>query len=829
MTSSEKDLSLERVQRSLIGLAVFWTIALVALGSLDTWQTYKGVVDDARSSANESVRKDMVYRRWAAMHGGVYVPVTPQTPPNPYLADIPERDISTPSGKKLTLLNPAYMTRQVHELGNKDFGSKGHITSLKPLRAENAPDSWETRVLQSFEAGAEESSAFETSGSETYFRFMRPLVTDAGCLKCHEKQGYKVGDIRGGISVSIPWEPYREVLQTEILIHFAQYGAIWLFGMWGLRVGRTRLQQYLSETKKAQDASYRSETALRESEERYRTAFNTSTDAININRLSDGLYVDVNDGFSRLTGWTRDQVLGKTSQEIGIWHNPADRQRLVAALQNSGICKNLEATFLRKDGSSVQALMSANLMTLNGEQCILSVTRDISDRIEAESEIQSLAFSDPLTGLPNRRLLMDRLHQAITTSARHQRRGALLLIDIDDFKTLNDTRGHDKGDLLLQEVAARLSNSVRDGDTVARLSSDDFVVLMEDVRKDPKEIATQAKVVGEKILSVLHQPYQLGDYEHHGSVSIGVTLFGGMNETNLEPLKRAELAMYQAKGAGRNTLRFFDPEMQESITNRVALERDLREALETHQFLLFYQAQVSGEGRIDGVEALVRWRNPKKGMVSPAGFIPFAEETGIILPLGAWVLESACKQLVLWADRAELSHLTIAVNVSALQFRQADFVEQVFDVLDRTGANAHRLKLELTESLLVADVEGTIAKMNALKGRGIGFSLDDFGTGYSSLSYLKRLPLDQLKIDQGFVRDILDDSNDAAIAAMVVALAKAMGLGVIAEGVETVAQKDALAGLGCHSFQGYLFSRPLPVEEFEKLALNNRGQAAVGT
>jgi diguanylate cyclase (GGDEF)-like protein/PAS domain S-box-containing protein len=815
--STDQDLSIEKLKRSLFGLTLSWSVTLLTLGGIDFWRTYKGVVDDAKSSANESVRKDLLYRRWAAHHGGVYVPVSPQTPPNPYLADVPERDITTPSGKKLTLINPSYMTRQVHELAAQESGSRGHITSLKPLRPENAPDAWESQALQSFEAGAKESSSFEQSGAETYFRFMRPLVMDSECLHCHEGQGYKLGDIRGGISVAVPWEPYRKVLQNEFLIHIVQYGAIWLFGMWGLRVGRKRLQHYLAATQQAQEFSRQSADALREGEERYRKAFNTSTDAININRLSDGLYIDVNEGFLRLTGWERGEVLGKTSLEIAIWHNPLDRKRLVAALQNAGVCENLEATFRTKDGRLVQALMSANLMQLHGEQCILSVTRDISDRIQAKNEIQSLAFSDPLTGLSNRRLLLDRLHQAIATSARQQRMGAVLLIDIDDFKSLNDTRGHDKGDLLLKEVARRLSACVRDGDTVARLSSDDFVVLMEGLSKSPKEIATQAKVVGEKILNVLHQPYQLGDYEHHGSASIGVTVFGEVSDSNLELLKRAELAMYQAKAAGRNALRFFDPEMQASITNRVALEHDLREALDAHQFTLYYQAQVNSDGAVHGAEALLRWINPKRGMVSPAEFIPFAEETGIILPLGAWVMESACKQLALWASSPEMAHWTIAVNVSALQFKQNDFVERVFDVLDRTGADASRLKLELTESLLVTDVEGIIAKMNALKGRGIGFSLDDFGTGYSSLSYLKRLPLDQLKIDQGFVRDILVDPNDAAIAEMVVALAKTMGLRVIAEGVETAAQKDALLGLGCHAFQGYLFSKPVPVEEFEKL------------
>ena len=447
---------------------------------------------------------------------------------------------------------------------------------------------------------------------------------------------------------------------------------------------------------------------------------------------------------------------------------------------------------------------------------------DITERKQAESQIQTLAFSDPLTGLPNRRLLLDRLKQALAVSVRKQRQGALVFVDLDDFKSLNETRGHDQGDVFLQEVARRLSTCIRQGDTLARLGGDEFVVLLEDLSKNPLEAATQAEGVSEKILAALSQPCQFGEYQHHGTSSIGIALFGDQQEGGVEPLKRAELAMYQAKAAGRNTMRFFDSKMQSVVSDRVAMVASLREAISQNQFLLHYQAQVTGERKLIGVEALVRWVDPRRGVVAPSEFIPLAEETGLILPLGIWVLETACKQLALWATRPEMAHLSIAVNVSARQFHQNDFVTQVMDTLERTGARADRLKLELTESLLVTNIEAVIDKMNALKGTGVGFSIDDFGIGYSSLSYLKRLPLDQLKIDQGFVRDILIDPNDAAIAKMVIVLADSLGLQVIAEGVETEAQRDFLAGLGCHSYQGYLFSRPLPIDDFEALGIVNK-------
>jgi diguanylate cyclase (GGDEF)-like protein len=447
---------------------------------------------------------------------------------------------------------------------------------------------------------------------------------------------------------------------------------------------------------------------------------------------------------------------------------------------------------------------------------MVTVVRDITARKIAEVEIERLAFYDPLTQLPNRRLLLDRLQHALASSARSGRNGALLFIDLDNFKTLNDTLGHDKGDLLLQQVAQRLATCVREGDTVARLGGDEFVVMLEGLSENPEEAATHAEIVGEKIIAALNQPYLLAGHEHRSTPSIGVTLFGGHQNAIDELLKQADLAMYQSKAAGRNAMRFFDSKMQAMVTDRAALEADLREALRQQQLILYYQAQVVGDGHLTGAEVLVRWQHPQRGIVLPAEFISLAEETGLILPLGNWVLETACAQLAKWAARPNTAHLSLAVNISANQLQQFDFVDQVLAILGSTGANPQKLKLELTESLLVSNAEITIAKMVALKAKGVGFSLDDFGTGYSSLFYLKRLPLDQLKIDKGFVRDILIDINDAAIAKMVVALAESMGLTVIAEGVETEAQRDYLARLGCHAYQGYLFGRPVPLDEFEE-------------
>jgi diguanylate cyclase (GGDEF)-like protein/PAS domain S-box-containing protein len=680
------------------------------------------------------------------------------------------------------------------------------------------------------------------------------------------------------------------------------------------------------------------EDALRISEDRYRKSFETSLDAININRLSDGVYVDVNQAFLDILGFERDEVLGKTSHELNIWANLLDRERLIDCLQRDSLCRNLEASFRCKSGEIKWGLMSASLIEFNGAQHIISITRDISERKKAEEEqriaaitfeshegmtvtdadnniirvnptftkitgysseevigrnpsvlssgrqssefyasmwesinasgvwegeiwdrrkngeiypaqltvtavknetgmvtnyvgtfsdssksqaaadeIKHLAFYDFLTGLPNKRLLIDRLQQALSASVRSGKSGALLFIDLDDFKTLNDTLGHDIGDLLLQQVAARLALCVREGDSVARFGGDEFVVMLEGVGIQALEAAAQVELVGEKILKMLNQLYQIGSHVVRSTPSIGVTLFFDHKGSIDELFKQADIAMYQAKKAGRNNLRFFDPQMQNTLNARAALEGELRNALSNQQFHLYYQVQVDSRRTPLGAEALIRWLHPERGLISPAEFIPLAEESGLIVPIGKWVMETACIQLKKWEQNELTQNLVLAVNVSAKQFRQSDFVNLVESMLQRFEINPMRLKLELTESMLLDSLDEIIVTMNCLKELGVQFSLDDFGTGYSSLQYLKRLPLDQLKIDQSFVRDIVLDSSDRAIVRTIIAMARGLNLDIIAEGVETEEQRQYLMNKGCTNYQGYLFSKPLPIEQFEAL------------
>jgi diguanylate cyclase (GGDEF)-like protein/PAS domain S-box-containing protein len=447
---------------------------------------------------------------------------------------------------------------------------------------------------------------------------------------------------------------------------------------------------------------------------------------------------------------------------------------------------------------------------------------DITERKLAEDKINELAFYDPLTGLPNRTRLQERLREVMASSVKNGSHAALLLIDLDYFKTINDTLGHDMGDALLMQVARRLVSCIGTGDSVSRLGGDEFVVLLAGLGNDKPAAMAQVERTSQLILSALDHPYQLNGVAHRSTASVGVTLSSGHLVSTDVLMKQADLAMYKAKAEGRNAVCFFDPAMEAAVMARAVLERDLREAIEQQQFVLYYQAQIAEGDQLSGAEVLVRWLHPQRGIVSPLEFIPLAEDTGLILPLGTWVMETACRQLARWANEPLMETLTIAVNVSARQFQQSDFVGQVVAVLASTGARPQRLKLELTESLLAANLHQIVEKMRALKELGINFSLDDFGTGFSSLSYLKLLPLDQLKIDQSFVRDVLTDPNDAAIATTIIALARTLGLNVIAEGVETDEQRSFLAGAGCHAYQGYLFSRPLPVADFETFARTTR-------
>lgn len=573
------------------------------------------------------------------------------------------------------------------------------------------------------------------------------------------------------------------------------------------------LQVHQIELEMQNEALRQAQVALEESRDRYVDLYEFAPVGY-LTLDSSGLIAEVNLTGATLLGRERQLLLHSrfvrhvVDVDRDRWH------RFFLAAQKARGRTSLDLTMQRGDGTVFHARVDCAGAGMSAVRVVLS---DITERKQAEDEIHRLAFYDPLTHLPNRRLLQDRLGQALAGSQRSRHYGALLFLDLDNFKTLNDTRGHDAGDQLLIETARRIHASLRAGDTVARLGGDEFLVILEGLSTDIQDAAVQAGEVGGKIREALARPYLLAGREFHCAASLGATLFFGEEESVETLLKHADLAMYKAKSAGRDTLRFFDPAMQVALDERSELEADLRLALEGGQLQLYYQPQVDNGRGLIGAEALLRWDHPQRGLVSPDDFIPLAEETSLILPIGEWVLKTACARIRAWATDPATSGLTLAVNVSAHQLRQPDFVARVKRVLAETNANPYRLKLELTESMVLEDVGDTMAKMQALKALGIGFSLDDFGTGNSSLSYLTRLPLDQLKIDRSFVLNLPDNQNDAIIAQTIITMAKSLGLDVIAEGVETEAQRDFLGRNSCSAYQGYLYSKPLPLAEFARL------------
>jgi diguanylate cyclase (GGDEF)-like protein/PAS domain S-box-containing protein len=522
--------------------------------------------------------------------------------------------------------------------------------------------------------------------------------------------------------------------------------------------------------------------------------------------------VFVNRAFEVRTGYHHTEVLGRSPRLLqGPETQRNELDRIHQAIQHHRSI-SVEIINYTKQGNPFWLEMEIAPVAIQGETVthFVSIQHDITARKAIEGQIEQLAFYDSLTKLPNRRLLMDRLEHAIETARRKRNSGALLFIDLDNFKSLNDTLGHDKGDMLLVEVARRLEKTVRKSNTVARLGGDEFVILLEDLAADRLEAAAEAEIVGEKLIASFGPLFKIGEYEHDCTPSIGVAIFdektGGVDDI----MKRADLAMYQAKAAGRNAIRFFDQHMQSQVNTRVKLERELRRAVQSGQFVLHYQPQMNDVGKLSGAEALVRWQHPRRGLLHPGDFIWLAEENGLILQLGQWVLQSACQQLAMWQSHKAMPVPRIAINVSAREFHHPEFLPRTLEVLEAAGIDPRHIKLELTESALVEQIEDTVTKMAELKAHGIRFSLDDFGTGYSSLAYLRKLPLDEIKIDQAFVRDILTDEDDAAITQTIVSLCQILGFEVIAEGVENEGQQAMLARQGCRHYQGYWVGHPVP-------------------
>jgi diguanylate cyclase (GGDEF)-like protein/PAS domain S-box-containing protein len=744
-----------------------------------------------------------------------------------------------------------------------------NTVSDRPRNPRNRADRFEISAMNHFRAdpaATERLDSIVTDQGVGYMLFTAPIRIEPFCLKCHgdraaappsirdrypEAYGYRVGELRGVVSIRIPTAKFDarvwRLWTSQLVKSLVGYAAVFLaLGLILDRLVLGRLARLRQGAQSLAGGDYAARIPLPERSEDelcgLAAAFNRMAEEVQsrdqeLSKLSlaveqspenivitdlSGRIEYVNAAFVRNTGFSRDDLLGANPRLLQSGRTPPETYQALWATLGQGQVWQGEFINRRKDGAEyVESAIVAPVRNASGAVThYLAVKQDITERKRAEAEIHNLAYFDPLTNLPNRRLLMDRLGQALVASQRSQAHGALLILDLDNFKYLNDTRGHDVGDGLLVAVAHRLVESVRHEDTVSRLGGDEYVLILENLSPDEVVAAHQAEMIGEKALAAARQSYSPAgsEFVYDPTASIGITLFRGADESVDDLLKQADLALYRAKDAGRNLLRFFNQSMQAAVNARAEMEHDLRLALSRQELSLYLQPQVDARGRVLGAEALLRWQRPDGSRVSPAEFIPLAEETGLILPIGDWVIRSACALLRSWATQPGLSHLQLAVNVSARQFHQEDFVARVAAGVADCRISASRLKLELTESVVLDNVEEVIQRMQALKALGIGFSLDDFGTGYSSLSYLKRLPLDQIKIDQSFVRDLNEvageGAHDDAIVRAILALSDSLALQVVAEGVETPAQLDYLRRAGCPAFQGYLFARPMPVADW---------------
>ncbi|MEW7990798.1 MAG: EAL domain-containing protein [Candidatus Thiodiazotropha sp.] len=663
--------------------ALLWSAVFIFSLAWNLRQNQRMVPEQATAQARAAIEKDMIYRSVVSRVGGIYMPIDQGIAPNPYLAHLPNRDVTTTDGRKLTLVNSSYFTRLVHDQEAKlsPHGIRGHTTKEHPLRPLNVPDHWELKGLKRLRSGEPEWSEETLIDGKPYLRMIRPRLAKASCMACHPEESAKPGEIMGGISVRIPLDQLQAGADARVLSIVGWHGGLWILGMIGLFLG---------------------------------------------NRLL---------------------------------------------------------------------------------------------RIQSD-EMHYSALHDILTDLPNRALFMDRLEQRLESAKRHERTGAILFLDLDRFKNINDSLGHGIGDELLKRVAERQRFLLRAEDTVARLGGDEFVILLAELHADPELAAIEARNVAEKVLEALSQPYHIDNHTLHSTPSIGIALISPESGGSSEILRQADAAMYQAKQYGRNNFRFFLPSMQMLAAERLELENALHSAITQNQLVLHYQPKVTIARRTEilGAEALIRWQHPTQGLLPPGEFIAIAEESGLILQLGEWVLREACLQIKAWERLFKgKSFGRISVNISPKQFQQKDFVQRVVSTITETEVDPTRLELELTESSLVEDIHDVRHKMEELKQLGIQLSIDDFGTGYSSLAYLKMLPVDVLKIDRSFIRDIGIDPNDDAIVETILAMSWRLGFSSIAEGVETDEQLKFLKARQCDGYQGYHFSRPLVADEFEAI------------
>ncbi|MBF0214110.1 MAG: EAL domain-containing protein [Magnetococcales bacterium] len=798
---SEKSgsVSFRQVRRLTIAAMGLWSL-IVTLSLLWNVERQHDVTRDmALNTARAAFNKDLAYRQWASDHGGVYVEPTEKTPPSPWMAHLPDRDLVTTEGRRLTLMNPAYMLREMMEDFSDLYGIRGRIVGIVYLNPGNKADPWEEAAIRRFESGGVDEIIETTAiGGQNYLRLIRPMYMQESCQKCHGHLGFANGSVRGAIGVSVPLTSYSEAERSAIRAIGWSHSGVWLLGLFGIRLGGRRASAHLAERDRAA-AEQRLAARM----------FENALEAMVIT-TSEAVILRVNPAFTELTGYRAEEVMGRNINVLRSFHH--DRlfyASLWNALINTGRWQG-EIMNRRKDGSVFAAwetIAAVNEPDPQPTRYYVASFRDITEQLETHQRIQHLAHFDPLTDLPNRALFHDRLNHGLSLARREEQRIAVLFLDLDGFKKVNDTLGHHAGDELLVEVARRLCTCVRQSDTVSRLGGDEFALMLEAL-----EAVDDAERVAEKLLSELSRPVSLEGRDVFVGGSIGISLFPDDGATVQELLMHADTAMYQAKAEGKGRFRFYSEEMTRRQERRMELEDALRGAITERAFEAYFQPKLALKSdRVIGFEALVRWNHPTLGVISPGDFVPMAEEMGLITIIDLLVLEQACALGRLCLEQGEV--VTMAANVSSLDLKRPDLVEQVAGIIERSGFPVGQVVLEITESFAMEMGQGGIAVLEALRALGLGLAIDDFGTGYSSLGYLKHLPVETIKIDRMFVRDIGVDPRDTMLVSTIIGLAHSFELKVVAEGVESSMHNQVLRSQDCDEVQGYLIARPMPAAE----------------
>lgn len=776
---------------SIIIFSAYWNIQLEKRITLDT----------VKSIARSNFNKDQAYRQWATSHGGVYVTPTEKTPPSPWLAHIKDRDVVTTDGKKLTLMNPAYMLREMMSDYSDLYGIKGRIVGIVYLNKNNKADKWEANAIRKFEKNVKEVMEITKVDGEEYLRLMRPMIMNQKCQKCHGHLGFPNGSVRGGVSVSVPLKKFKDNEKASINSTLTTHLIIWLLGTIAIIVLARSIIIHLS--KRESDL----EQIVISSE-----VFNNTLDAIFITDTK-GEIQRVNKAFIELTGYKEDEIIGKNSRILkSNYHDNEFYKNLWETIIEKGFIQ-VEIWNRTKDGEVFVSIESiSSVKDENGKNKFFVATlHDITARKDAEERITHMAHYDPLTDLPNRVLFQDRLLHAINMADRNKTKVILAFIDLDGFKNVNDTKGHQVGDKLLKVVSDKLKNTVRKYDTVSRLGGDEFTIIFENIRSIDNILPVLSRALNEVKNEIV-----IDDKSIFITASIGLSVYPDDGEDVHLLLQHADTAMYKAKELGKNRFCFYEESMTLSAQRKVDIEVSLLTALKNKEFKVYYQPKVlASSGKVIAAEALIRWFSTQKGFIPPNEFIPIAEEMHIVDKIDLYVLDEVCKDMKIWHDLG-YKDIKIAINLSGYDISEKDLFKNIKSIVEKHKISASNLEFEITETYFVNFAKENLDTLNRLRDYGFVLSIDDFGTGYSSLSNLRQLPVDILKIDQSFIRTLDTNKDNMDIVNMIIDLARTFKLKVIAEGVETKEQLEYLQKRRCDYIQGYLESKPLPKDEFKE-------------